>query len=221
MAIDASGVLGSRQLAGVKVNPPGTAARLARNQGGSGGLAADIVLGGQPHPGGAQTPPFGQLAFLAVTDQELALVKLRTSKGIMLKAAEVIARVPRSQLQTTELSPGYVGLLTITFASGGPWRLEVPPPSKNSARAVVHALGGRIIARDSLPPEPAPPMSGYRIACGMIWAVIAVGIGAGGVAELTIANVGGAVVCFIIAVPAAWYDYRIWTRKARRLLLIL
>jgi hypothetical protein len=219
MAIDASGVLGSRQLAGVKVNPPGHAARLARNQGGS--LAADLVLGGQPHPGGAETPPFGQLAFLAVTDQELALVKLRTVKGVMLKAAEVIARVPRSQLQTAELSAGYVALLTITFASGGSWQLEVPPPSKSSARAVVRALGGRIIARGSLPPEPAPPMSGYRIACGLIWAVIAGGIGAGGVAELTIGNIGGAVVCFIIAVPAAWYDYRIWTRKARRLLLIL
>jgi hypothetical protein len=124
MAIDASGVLGSRQLAGVKVNAPGTAARLARNQGGSGSgsLAADIVLSGQPPAGGAETPP---------------------------------------------------------------------------------------------------PMSRYRIVCGVIWAVIALGIGAGGVAELTIANIGGAVVCSIIAVPAAWYDYRIWTRKARRLLLIL
>jgi hypothetical protein len=56
-------------------------------------------------------------------------------------------------------------------------------------------------------------MSRYRIICGLIWAVIALGIGAGGVAELTIANIGGAVVSFIIAVPAAWYDYRIWTRK--------
>jgi hypothetical protein len=221
MAIDASGVLGSRQLAGVKVNAPGTAARLARNQGGSGSLAADIVVGGQPHPEGTGTPPFGQLAFLAVTDQELALVKLRTSKGVMLKAAEVISRVPRSRLQTAELSPGYAALLTIAFADGGTWRLEVPPPSKNPARAVVHALGGRVIARDSLPSEPAPPMSGYRILCGMIWAVIALGLGAGGVGELTIGNIRGAVVCFIIAVPAAWYDYRIWTRKARRLLLIL
>jgi hypothetical protein len=221
VAIDASGVLGSRQLAGVKVNPPGTAARLARNQGGSGSLAADLVLGGQAHPAGTGTPPFGQLAFLAVTDQELALVKLRTSKGVTLRPAEVIERVPRSQLQTTELSPGYVGLLTITVADGGTWRLEVPPPSKSSARAVVHALGGRVIARDSLPPQPAPPMSGYRILCGTIWAVLALGIGAGGVGELTIANIGGAVVCFIIAVPIAWYDYRIWTRKARRLFLII
>lgn len=221
MAIDASGVLGSRQLAGVKVNPPGQAARLARSQGGTGSLAADIVAGGQPHPGGAATPPFGRLAFLAVTDQEIALIKLRTRNVVLMKADEVIARVPRSQLQTAELDHGYAASLTIIFTSGGTWRLEIPPPSKSYAKAVVRALGGRIITSNSLPPEPAPPMSGYRILCGLIWAVIAVGIGAGGVAELTIGNIGGAVVCFIIAIPTGWYDYRIWTRKARRLFLII
>lgn len=87
----------------------------------------------------------------------------------MLKAAEVIARVPRSQLQTAELGRGYAAPLTISFASGGTWRLEVPPPSKSYARAVVHALGGRIITKNSLPPEPAPRMSGYRILCGITW----------------------------------------------------
>jgi hypothetical protein len=219
MAIDASGVLGSRQLAGVKVNPQGYAWRMARNQ--SGTLAAGIVLGGQPHPGRAETPHFGRLAFLAVTDQELALVKLRPRKVVMLKAAEVIARVPRSQLQTAELGCGYVAPLAIIFASGGTWRLEVPPPSKRYARVVVHALGGRVITRNSLPPGPAPRMSGYRILCGAIWAVIALGMGAGGVAELSIGNIAGAILCFVIAVPAGWYDYRIWTLKARRLFLIL
>ena len=57
-------------------------------------------------------------------------------------------------------------------------------------------------------------MSGYRIVCGILWAVIAVGIGAGGVAEdLTIDQIGGAVICFVIAIPAGWYDYRIWALK--------
>ena len=35
-------------------------------------------------------------------------------------------------------------------------------------------------------------------------------------AELTIGDVGAAVLCFVIAVAAGWYDYRIWTLKARR-----
>ena len=154
MAIDASGVLGSPQLARVKVNPSGYAWRLARNQ--SGTLAADIVHGGQPHSGRGETPPFGRLAFLAVTDQELALVKLRARKVVMLKAAEVIARVPRSQLQTAELFPGYVAPLAITFTGGGIWRLEVPPPSKRYARAVMRALSSRVLARKSLPPRRPP-----------------------------------------------------------------
>jgi hypothetical protein len=215
MAIDASGVLGSRQLAGVKVNPPGYAWRQARNQAGT--LAAGIVHGGPP-PGRADTPPFGRLAYLAVTDQELALVKLRSRKAVMLKAAEVIARVPRSQLQTAELGPGYAAPLTIIFGDGGTWRLEVPPPSKRYAREVMHALGGRIVTKESLPPGPPLRMSGYRILSGIIWAVVAVGIGAGGVAELAIGSIAGAVMCFVIAVPAGWYDYRIWALKTRRLL---
>lgn len=83
---------------------------------------------------------FRQAAFLAVTDQELALVKLRPKKVVMLKAAEVIARVPRSQLQTAELFPGYVAPFAITFAGGGTWRLEVPPPSKRYARPAGSSL---------------------------------------------------------------------------------
>jgi hypothetical protein len=218
MAIDASGMLGSRQLAGVKVNRRGYAWNLARNQ--SGNLAADIVLGGQPHAGRAETPPF-RLAYLAVTDSELALLKLRSRNVVMLRAAEVITRVPRSQLKTAELGPGYVAPLTITFTNGDTWQLEIPPPSKSYARAVVRTLGGRILTKSSLPPELAPRMTGFRVICGLIWAVLAIGVGAGGVAELTIGQVGGAVLCFVIAIPAGWYDYRIWTLKARRLFLII
>ena len=38
-------------------------------------------------------------------------------------------------------------------------------------------------------------------------------------AELAIGSIGGAVVCFVIAIPAGWYDYRIWALKTRRLFL--
>jgi len=64
-------------------------------------------------------------------------------------------------------------------------------------------------------------MSRARMVCGVIWGVIAVITGAGSVAELTIGNVGGAAVCFVIAVGSGWYDYRVWTFKARRLLLFI
>ena len=50
----------------------------------------------------------------------------------MLKATEAIARVPRSQLQTAELLPGYVAPLVITFAGGSTWRLEVRRPVRST-----------------------------------------------------------------------------------------
>jgi hypothetical protein len=64
-------------------------------------------------------------------------------------------------------------------------------------------------------------MSASRIVCGITWGLIAAITGAGGIAELTIGIVGGAVLCFMIAVPAGWYDYRVWTFRARRLWIIV
>jgi hypothetical protein len=74
--------------------------------------------------------------------------------------------------------------------------------------------------------SPAPiaaprKLSVYRILCGISWAAVAAIMLAGGIAELTISNVGGAVLCFVVAVGAGWYDYRIWTFKARRLWIFL
>jgi len=80
-----------------------------------------------------------------------------------------------------------------------------------------------------LPPEqlanehgPRPRrMSGMRITCGIIWAVITVILAAGFVAELSIHIIGGAVLCLVLAVGTGWYDSRVWTLKARRLLMII
>jgi len=86
---------------------------------------------------------------------------------------------------------------------------------------------------NSMPPEPgfgvqgsmgerpARRMSVRRIICGIIWAVLTVILGAGGVAELTIDNTGGAVLCFVLAVGTGWYDVRVWTLRARRLWLVI
>jgi hypothetical protein len=41
------------------------------------------------------------------------------------------------------------------------------------------------------------------------------------VLELTVHIVGGAVLCFVIAIGTGWYDYRVWARKTRRLLMII
>jgi hypothetical protein len=67
----------------------------------------------------------------------------------------------------------------------------------------------------------AARLSGVRISCGIIWAVIAAICGAGAVGELTIGNSGGAILCFVVAAGSVWYDVRVWTLRARRLVLII
>ena len=62
-------------------------------------------------------------------------------------------------------------------------------------------------------------MNRIRIATAVMWAVITVICAAGAVGELLVGVYGGAVVCLVVAVGAGWYDYRVWKRRARRLLL--
>ncbi|HUD35514.1 MAG TPA: hypothetical protein VMR14_01370 [Streptosporangiaceae bacterium] len=66
-----------------------------------------------------------------------------------------------------------------------------------------------------------PRMSVFRILCGISWAVVAVVLAVGGIGEIGAGNVGGAILCLVIAALAGWYDYRIWTLKARRLWLFI
>jgi hypothetical protein len=89
-------------------------------------------------------------------------------------------------------------------------------------RAVAPEQLSRRPGQQDMSNRPAPRrMSRARLICGVIWGVIAAITGVGGVAELTIGNVGGAVVCFVIAAGSGWYDYRVWTFKARRLILFI
>lgn len=57
-------------------------------------------------------------------------------------------------------------------------------------------------------------MSGWRVACGVCWAIwtlaFTIGIFYAG-------SVGGSLLCLVLAPLAGWYDYRIWSGKARRL----
>jgi hypothetical protein len=136
MALDASQVLGSPQIAGVKVNPSGMAKRVGVAIAGT--LPARIVHG----PSGQTTsnaPKFGRLAYLAVTADELALVKLKSGL-VTLKLEEVLARVPRSEVASAELGSGLAPPLAITFGSGESWQLEIPPPNRKHAQAVVDTL---------------------------------------------------------------------------------
>ena len=138
MAIDASAVLGSAQLAGVKVNPRGYAWDASRTGSLLAPLATRVIYGRRPAGGRARTPEFG-LAWLAVTAEELALVKI--SSGVTNKAVGVIARVPRRALKAVGWHHGVVSPLMIVFGNGAEWHLEVPTFNAKSGIQVVHALG--------------------------------------------------------------------------------
>ncbi len=87
----------------------------------------------------------------------------------------------------------------------------------------------------NLPPPPAypppvyPPPDQYaprrrprafsvvRIACGVLWAAFTVILAVGTVMEWLTGLHAASIMCFVFAVGCGWYDYRIWTFKARRL----
>jgi hypothetical protein len=137
MAFNASHIIGSAQLAGVTVLPKGMSKRQAGATGGS--LAARIALGPTGETA-SNAPDFGRMAYLAVTDSELALVKVKTGR-VTTKLDELIVRVPRTDVASAELGSGVICPLTITFGNGDIWRLEVSRLNKKHAQAVVDAFG--------------------------------------------------------------------------------
>jgi membrane associated rhomboid family serine protease len=66
-----------------------------------------------------------------------------------------------------------------------------------------------------------PRMTVFRVICGIVWGVLAVGFAFGAVYNLVHPNIVQALFGVVFAGLAGWYDYRIWTLKARRLFLII
>jgi hypothetical protein len=142
MALDASEILGSPQMAGVKVNRRGTTKKAY-----VGVVGSAIIDKANEHRGKIapepQTPDFGRLAWLAVTADEVALVELKGS--VTLKLKDVIARVPRSEVAAAEVGGASIMIsppLKIEFKGGESWEFEVPRPSRNDAVAVADVLAG-------------------------------------------------------------------------------
>lgn len=144
MATDASAVLGAPQLAGGFVNPKGFARRVTASMAGGaiGGAIGSTIAGGT----GSQeqgVPDFGRVGYVAVTADEIALVKTKSGMLKMKLTDIVLAREPRSEITSAELKKGaLVSALTITFSGGGEWKFDVPKANQRGAVEVVQALGG-------------------------------------------------------------------------------
>ncbi len=124
----------------------------ALNQGGvvAGGLigaAGGALASGKAAKAGAaaraETPQFKGQALLALTDAEVVLVKLKQG-AISAKPTEVVARAPRDKVTGATLASGLVPNLSITFAGGLAWSMDVPRVIKKQGDTdrVVKLLGG-------------------------------------------------------------------------------
>jgi hypothetical protein len=133
MAFAASHIVGSPQLAGVTVLPRGMSKRQGSAIGGS--LPARIALG----PAGetaSDAPNFERLAYLAVTDDELALVKVKTGR-VTTKLDEVIVRIPCTDVASAELGSGVICPLTIRFGNGDIWKTRYGYVSAAASQAAA------------------------------------------------------------------------------------
>jgi hypothetical protein len=150
MAADASAALGAPEIAGTFVNPKGltkkmTGAVAGGQIGGAvGGGVANLVTG-RTSGVAAETPSFGRVGYVAVSENEVALVKTKTGALKMKISDEVLARVPRAEVASADLDQGVLlSHLKISFANGVIWHFDVPKQGKKTAQEVVRALGGTI-----------------------------------------------------------------------------
>ncbi|HEX3825006.1 MAG TPA: hypothetical protein VHV79_11135 [Mycobacteriales bacterium] len=149
MALDASEVLGSQQLAGTLVNPRGmlhkvmTQSNAALGWGVSGPLAGMFLKKNidreRVEAAASTAPDFGDHGYLALTADEIVL--LTTKKGLMsAKPAAVLARVPRVDIAGVTLGDGMGPGLSLLFDDGQAWSFDVTPATKKGAKALVDAL---------------------------------------------------------------------------------
>jgi hypothetical protein len=156
MAYDASEILGTAQLAGVMVSPLGAGLKTGSSFGGMGGGLAGAVtsatLARKANKETAQAaavstaPEFGRWAFIAITDDELALIDVASKRSGRLTLGDVIARIPRAEVASGEVGSARTAFplpLTIAFRGGDTWLLEVPRWARKQAGKVVGLLAGK------------------------------------------------------------------------------
>src|SRR5437867_2670180 len=122
--MDASAALGVQQIAGTLVGPRGSAKRMvgaavANMVGGAlaGGVASEAGRGYE------SAPDFGKVGYVAVTTDEVALVKAKTGAFKPKITSEVVARAPRGDVASAELDKSTLqSTLTIAFVDGGAWQ---------------------------------------------------------------------------------------------------
>lgn len=163
MGLNATELLGAEQLAGVRVNKQGFYLATLSRQGGksmggfSSGAAGGLggVLGSSllarwarkkaktqaVNTPQSSAPEFTQMAFLALTASDIALIGI--DARATAKLTSVLAEVPRSQIAAVTLrsaGPLISKPLTVIFTNGELWNLEVSAALKREARRIAAAF---------------------------------------------------------------------------------
>jgi hypothetical protein len=88
MATDASGILSAPQIAGTFVNPKGFARQVTATV--AGGVVGSAIASATG-PGQGDVPSFGRVAFVAATDNEVAIIKTKSGM-IKMKLTDQVWR---------------------------------------------------------------------------------------------------------------------------------
>ena len=154
MGEDASEVLGSPQVGGVRVMPKGGIWKQAwgsNTAGAVGGVAAAIVSSTgteiakrkqKKQMEAADTPKIGDIAYLAATAEELALVSVRSGPFKLHVGDQVLLRMPRDKVQSVEYHGAYVSSLAVLFDDETRWEFDVPKSQGKNAKAFAAVFSG-------------------------------------------------------------------------------
>jgi hypothetical protein len=149
MAIDASPLLGTHQLAGAVVYLRGAdhhqrAQPLTSTGPGSSGALASAFLKDnidRQHVECAvpTTPAFGGPGFLALTTDDVVLLTIR--QGLLTaKPSAVLAKVPRAHVAGATLGVGMTPVLSLLFDNGQAWSFDITRKATYYAKTFVEAL---------------------------------------------------------------------------------
>ena len=142
MAKDGSEALGAPEVAGTFVAAKGNTKRMAL-----GGVVGAALANRNKGGGEGGLPAFGRAAYIAVSADEVALVK--TDSGLMSMkpkvTSEALTRIPRGEISSVELDNGALkSALKFSLANGEMWEFEIPKAYNKGAKGVVDALGGSV-----------------------------------------------------------------------------
>ena len=106
-----------------------------------GAVAASAVASRQSKA--SEVPEFGRVGYVAASETEVALIKTKSGALKMHVTDQALARVPREELASVEMTDGkLVSVLCLRYVNGVVWEFDIPRTAKKSAKNFVAALSG-------------------------------------------------------------------------------